>query len=252
MDEVVLYQYPGDDELASLSPPCLKVHLGLRRLNLPYRAVDLRTPGQVRAKSRTGRVPVLETRAGRICDSVAILDAAEELAGHPLGPDDRAGRAQDRVWEYFANDSLYGVVVFLRWCVPDHARGFVRRALADAPLWVRLAAGAFLPGSVRRRLTAQGLALRGADAIERELSRMLEAIEDGLAGGPFLGGRPEPGRGDLAVASLIAQVGWGGAMPEPASRLESRPAVVAHAARTFEACRTPVPSWLAPPTASEA
>lgn len=253
MAEVVLYQYPGDDDLASMSPPCLKVHLALRRLNVPYRAVDLHSPGQVRAKSKTGRVPVLETATGRITDSVAILDAVEELAGRSLSPDDPGGRAQDRVWEYFANDSLYWVVVYLRWCVPENTKRFLDRLIGTRPTPKRLAVGWFVPGMTRRRLSAQGLGLRGPDAVERELSRMLETIEDGLAGGAFLGGRSEPGRGDLAVATLIAQIGWGDAMPEADSRLRARPAVVEHAARVFDACRATVPSWLSgAPAASEA
>ena len=73
---------------------------------------------------------------------------------------------------------------------------------------------------------------------------MLDTVETGLGHGPFLEGRDEPGRGDLAGASSVVQVGYKDSMPDLARRTLQRPQVLEHARRVFDACSTEQPRWL--------
>lgn len=240
--ELLLYQYPGDAGLDSISPPCLKIHLALRRMQLPYFVVDLKSPFAVKQVTPAGRVPVLQVGERRIGDSVAILDALEEMhPDRPLGPTDPASRTLDRLWEHFANDTLYWQGFFLRWCVPRHADRLLERLFAKDDWSGRLAGEYMLLPLLRSRAKGHGIGGRTEDEVMRDFNRALGLVESGLAGGPFLQGRAEPGRGDIAVATLLAQTGLHDTMPDVLAAVHARPAVSAHVGRTFAACRTNAP-----------
>ena len=100
--------------------------------------------------------------------------------------------------------------------------------------------------SLRRRALGQGIALWTREEVLAALERAWDLLADGLGGGPFLGGAAEPGRGDLATASLVVEVGFGGTMPAAEASLSRRPSLLEHARRTFEACGLAPPAWLAP------
>ncbi len=70
-------------------------------------------------------------------------------------------------------------------------------------------------------------------------------METGLGPGPFLQGRDWPGRGDLAAASMLAQVGFRGTMPDWKREAEQHPAALDHLRRVFDACSMEQPRWLA-------
>lgn len=236
-EPLVLYQYPGGSGLPSLSPSCLKVSMALGRLRLPHRVVNLRTVFHARRVSPTGRLPVLEIGGERIVDSMAILDSLEARdADAVLFPRDRTERARDRLWDHFATDSLYWTGVYLRWVVPSHRRQLLEAMFGKGFSPRKLLVGLVFAPMMVRRAKGQGIGKRSRDEVEGALKRSLETIGSGLEAGPYLGGRQTPGRGDLAVASHLAQVGWRGALPGPLEEVRSNAALVEYVGRTFQAC----------------
>lgn len=240
--EIVLYQYRGNERLPSLSPPCLKVFLALKRLGAPHRVVDI-GPLQVKRYSPSGRVPAIEMDGKSIADSCAILDALNaRFPAADLWPAEPSQRITDTLWDHFVTDTLYWGGVVLRYLVPENreaawdlffGKGFSLRRLVMGPLIVR---------EVRSRARGQGIGLRPPDDVRRAYAGWLRLIDDGLAGGPFLQGRSVPGRGDLAVASHVAQlVVARDAMPGIAALLERTPRLAPHVSRVFEACGVPDP-----------
>jgi glutathione S-transferase len=211
--------------------------MALRRLGLPHRVVNLKNPRAVQRMSPTGRVPVLEGSGSRIADSVTILDSLlEHDPGGTLFPKDPAERARDRLWDLFATDSLYWIGVYLRWLVSDNRdRMFDAMAGSGFSLRKLLLRFALVP-AMTRRARGQSVGARSEADVEASLERSLQMVGDGLEDGPFLGGRSVPGRGDLAVASLVAQVGWRGTLPRTLERVRAHPALVEHVRGTFEAC----------------
>ena len=88
-----------------------KVRLGLAKLGIPYRLVEVdilrgesRTP-EFLVKNPNGQVPLLEVAPGRfIAESNAILWYV--AGGTVLAPDDRIDRAEALQWMFFEQHSL--------------------------------------------------------------------------------------------------------------------------------------------------
>ncbi|MEM7244722.1 MAG: glutathione S-transferase N-terminal domain-containing protein [Acidobacteriota bacterium] len=211
--EIVLYQYPGDATLPSISPPCLKVQLALRKLGLEHEIVDL-NPLQAGRHSPTGRLPALRIGPDRtVADSMAILDLLEEL--HPgRAPFGATGaeRTRDRLLEHLVEDTLYWRGLSLRWVVPEH-RARLIDYLLPRPSPIKLFVRWVYAPSLVRRARAQGCGRHSPTEMEARFEEVLDLFQDSLEGGPFLQGRSEPGRADLAAAALLAQVCVADAQP---------------------------------------
>jgi len=243
---MILYQYPGLLGLGSVSPPCLKVWLALRRLGVEHRVVDILSGG-ARKVSRTGRLPVLELDDGtRVCESVTILDELERL--HPqadLFAREPLVRVHDRLWDHYATDALYWFGFYFRWVHPETAERTFRAFFGRRSPLVRLIVRATFSRRARLRGRLHGVGGLAPETVERCVARAFETIETGLEGGPFLGGRETPGRGDLACASVTAQIGLLDTMPPVQRGFARHPALRRHAAAVFEACDAAPPKWLA-------
>jgi len=242
---VILYQYPGGEGLASVSPPCLKIWLALRRIGAEHSVVDCQPP-QVRRVSCTGRLPVLELENGsRIADSVMILDALEErFPDADLFPKDPVVRTHDRLWDHYGTDVMYWIGFYFRWVHPETAQRTFREFFGRRSLLFRLAVRATFARSARRRGRLQGVGGLAPETVMRGFDRVLETITTGLEGGPFLGGRSSPGRGDLSCAALLAQAGFRDTMPEIEARFREHPPLERHLVATFDACGSQAPVWL--------
>ncbi|MBL4848293.1 MAG: glutathione S-transferase N-terminal domain-containing protein [Planctomycetes bacterium] len=245
MGEWTLYQYPGDQGLPSLSPPCAKVYLALRLSGLRHRVQDIGAEN-VKRYSPTGRVPALRLPSGKIVvDSIRILDTLEAVEGlaQPLSPREPAARAADRLWEHFANDTLYWCAVVGRWMVPANCRRVA--CFMGGQSWLRQRLVEVIGSrAVGGRAKGQGTGLKEYDEVVADWERHLRVVVDGLGAGPYLGGREQPGRGDLAMAGLLAQVGWRDSTPRLQAALAEHPALRAHTRRVFEACEAPAPDWV--------
>ena len=97
---ITLYQYPGGDGIGSISPPCLRVDLALRLLNVEFRRKDVRRPTSVAQLSGTGRLPMLDLDGERFVESTRILDELERRYEVPWRVEDPVERASLRAWEY--------------------------------------------------------------------------------------------------------------------------------------------------------
>ena len=95
-----------------------------------------------------------------------------------------------------------------------------------------------------KRARGQGTGLKSHEEVLADFARHLRVVVDGLRAGPFLGGRSELGRGDLAMAGPLAQCGWRGATPGMDAALAEHPALREHTRRVFEACEAPAPEWV--------
>ncbi len=242
MSDIILYQYPGSGRVPSGSPPCVKVGLGLKRLGLPHRVVDLASPAQVSRHSPSGRVPAIVVDGKTISDSVFILDRLQEM--HPdatLWPKSEGERATDRLWDCFATDTLYWQGFYLRWLVPENRKRVLDTMFGSGFSMKKLMIGTMAPLQLKRRAMGQGIGGRTLADVQASFTASLDMIEVGLGNGPFLQGRGEPGRGDLAVAAHLAQVTLGRDDPRMAALMAARPRLFAHVAATFEACGLPAP-----------
>ena len=240
--ELVLYQYGGKGTLPSFSPPCLKVYLALRRLDVGHRLVDLSTPLEVRRHSPTGRVPALRIDDRVVTDSCAILDAlAQRYPESDLWPRDPQERITDTLWDHFATDTLYWGGFYLRWLVPESRERVFTELYGKGPSLKKVAMRLVAVPMLHLRARGQSIGTRAKDDVARSYRGYLALIDGALAAGPFLFGRQTPGRGDLAVASHLAQLTFAKTSPDIVRLLEDHPRLAPHVRRTFEACDLETP-----------
>ncbi len=240
-----LYQYPGGDGLTSLSPPCVKIDMALRRLGVEHRVVTCRSSREAKRVSPSGRLPALEIDGTTLIDSQSILDELERR--HPdsdLFPSDPAVRVQDRLWEHFVNDNLYWRGIYMRWVAPESSRRMFDATFGRMPFYLRGFVRATLLPELKARARGQGVGAKDLATVLSEIERGLDMIVTGLGSGPFLQGRASPGRGDLAAASLIAQLGFRETLPELVRRCTERPRITEHIRAVHDACHMQLPRWL--------
>jgi len=244
---VILYQYPGGAGLGSVSPPCLKVWLALRRLGIEHRVVDCR-PAKARKVSRSGRLPVLELDDGtRVHESVTIMDELERRSPKAdLFRTDPVERARDRLWEHYGTDVMYWFGFYFRWFHPETAPLTFQVFFGRMSLPVRMLVRATFSRRSRERARMHGVGGLEPQSVEQCIERAFETLDAGLEGGPFFGGHESPGRGDLACVALTSQIGFRDTMPPIDRRFRRHPALARHAVAVFEACDTKPPDWLAP------
>lgn len=241
---MILHQYPGGAGIGSISPPCLKVELALRRLKIDFKLRNHRSMSKVRKFSRTGRLPVLEVGGEFIGDSTVILDRLEAM--YPdgrLSPTDPELQVRDRLWEHFFNDHLYWYGFYLRWVHPANQARFLSALLGGLPFPARWIARKTVGRQQINRARIHGTAGKTPEEAHHMLERALTMVETGLSKGPFLQGRDEPGRGDLGMASIAVQCGFRDTMPEAMAILKTHPAILRQVEAVYAACDLALPRW---------
>lgn len=242
---MILHKFPGGDGHPSISPPCVKIELALNRIGKPYESVYHTSRAKVRKVSPTGRLPVLEIEGERIADSIAIMDSLERrFPGAGLAPADPRERVVDRLWEHFANDHLYWIGFYLRWIDPDGRERFAAALFGRAPILIRLLGKPIVLRQSNQRAQAVGVHGKSPAEVALLQERAFEMVAAGLDGGPFLGGRTSPGRGDMALATLLAASGFRGTLPAAEKRMRDRPALVEYVKAVYRECSTDLPNWL--------
>jgi glutathione S-transferase len=243
--QIKLYVFPGGDGVPSVSPPCVRVQLALARSGVPHETVYLRSWTAAAKVSPTGRLPAVAIDGAQLSDSVEILDELERrFPSLGLTPAEPVARLRDRLWEHYVNDHIYWLGYYMRWVDPDNHRRFLGALLARAPLLTRVFGPAMMRRYTRNRSQQVGIRGKRREEVLRAYERALDMFQTGLFDGPYLERRDVPARGDLAVASTVAQIGFRGTMPEMEERARKRPAVLDHTRRVFEACKTKLPRWL--------
>ena len=231
MASIVLVQYPGLTSRTTLSPFCGKVHMALRLKGLDYEVRNVHLPSTVKRYNPRGRVPVLLVDGRTVVDSSDILDELDRLRPEPpLLPADPAQRAACRVIEDWADEMLYFLGLYLRWCIDENFARMRREVLARLPIPVRWIAPSLARRTTRGRARAQGVGLKPRETVEREFDGALAAIEGLLGATPFLLGR-SVSRADVAVAAVLDQLALAQLTPWAARRIGSRPGLEAWRAR---------------------
>lgn len=243
---MILYQYRGGDGVSSMSPPCLKIDLALRRVGATFE-VENCLPTKARKVSRTGRLPAVRFDDGTVLDdSIAILDElGRRYPDAGFAVQDPRERRGDLLWDAFVNDHVYWYGFWLRWADPKMSPLFAKAMFGRQRWWVRKVIAPAVLRRQRARLRHQGFYGKSPADVRAMMVRALDLIVAGLEGGPFLQGRETPARGDLAVASMIVQTGFRDSMPDIEREVRARPALVRHTAATYRACNAPPTRWLA-------
>ena len=242
--KLVLYQYPGGDGIASISPPCLRVDLAMRWLGKPYDRRDIRDPKITRRVSPINRLPALEIDGQYFAESTRILDELERRFDVPWKVDDPHEATHLRLWEYTVNDYLYWCGFSMRWVDPVGRDLFLGALLKDAPWIKRFVIQHLFSRKQVRRAQLHSAGQRPIAHLVEEIDRNLAMLETDLRGGAFLLGRAQPSRADLTVLSLLSQCGFFDSMPAVKDRVEARPELVAYLQRIAAVCGGEIPRWL--------
>lgn len=206
---ITLFQFPGTDDLESVSPFCLKAHRILRRKGLAYETEDLFLPNEVRKVNPVGKLPAITYDGRTVGDSAHIARFLE--ARHPdpaLFPKDEALRARNVILEDWADESLYFMNLYVRWFNPENAERCKRAIFAKAPFPVSLIGPRVAPAAIRRVASAQGTGRKSADTVKAEFNELMAALDQLCAGDAFLLGS-EPYLCDIAAFSMLRGLATG-------------------------------------------
>jgi len=232
--EITLVQYPGARREGTFSAPCGKVHMALRTKGLDYEVRNVGSPAQARRYNPRGRVPSLLIDGETIVDSTDIVTALDaRFPDPPLTPSDPRERAQAKVLEDWADETIYFYVGWLRWGVDANFER-MKQARMSRLAWPRRW---IMPRIARRiaraRFRGQGVGLKGHDVVRRELGECMDALAAMLEGRSYLVGGGLT-RADLAVAAIVDQMDEPRLTPEAAELVRGRPCIVAWLDRVHE------------------
>lgn len=207
MPQIVLHQW-------EISPYCNKVRRILAHKGLAYSARNYNglQAAQASKLSPAGKLPVMDYDGERVQDSSAIAAFLEQKhPENPVFPRDPVERAQCRIWEDWADESLYFYTVYFRWAKPETFRNTVALLCEGRPKWERwifsLAAG---PG-MKRKISYQGLGRLPEARVEEQFFGHLDALETILAGRDWLVG-DRMSAADISVAAQISEILRSGSM----------------------------------------
>ena len=201
MPEILLHQW-------EISPFCGKVRAILRHKGLSFQVRNYNGLLARKAAGLTpvGTLPVLDYDGQRIGDSSAIAAFLEERHPEPsLLPADLEARARVRVWEDWADESLYWLEVYFRFGDPKAARIAVATLCEGRPGFERKLLLLLLSQVYRRKLETQGLGRMAREDVEAKLFGHLDDLEAILADRTWLEG-DAPSLADVAVAAQIREI----------------------------------------------
>ena len=201
MPAIVLHQWV-------ISPFCGKVrrileHKGLAFEVINYNGIKARKAAGL---SGVGKLPVLDYDGERIQDSSDIAAFLEQKhPDPPIFPADPEQRALARIWEDWADESLYWFEIHQRFLYDD-ARAQAAALLAEGrPALERALLARVLKGMYKKKLAAQGLGRMPPERVEQKLLEHVDTLEALLGRRRWLVG---DGRSiaDIAVASQLAEI----------------------------------------------
>jgi glutathione S-transferase len=198
---IVLHQW-------EISPFCTKVRKVLRWKGLAYKTVEYNGLLAPRAAklSGNGKLPVLDYDGKCIQDSSDILTFLEQRHPEPaLFPAEPAERATARLFEDWADESLYWYEVYLRMMYPDVRANVVALLCKDRPAWERPIFAIVFRRSLMSQLRGQGLGRQKQETVEAHLFEILASLEAMLAERQWLVGS-EKSVADAAVSAQIDEM----------------------------------------------
>jgi glutathione S-transferase len=202
MAEIKLYQFGPVTGRESASPFCVKLHYALRYKRLPFEAVNLTTPTQVKKYNSRGKLPVLSYDGTLIPDSTDAVRYLEQRHPEPrLYPVDERERAQAMLLEDWADESLYWHVVYENWLIDDQFEKFAGEVLSGIPALLRPLVKIIARRGTRANLTGQGLGRVTPEQHRKILWDSMDWVNN-IADGSFLCAK-ELSVADVAVAAQV-------------------------------------------------
>ena len=201
--EITLYQFPGNEELESISPFCLKAHRLLNRKGLTFTIRDLFLPNEVKKVNPIGKLPAITYNDRTVSDTAHIARFLE--AQHPeptLFPRDDILRARNVIMEDWADESLYYMNLYFRWFNPENAERCKRALFAKAGFPVSLIGPLVAPAGIRKQAKTQGIGRKSADMVKSEFTELVGALDRLCTADAFLLG-PQPYLCDIAIFSML-------------------------------------------------
>jgi glutathione S-transferase len=209
---------------SNLSPFVEKTARGLALKKLGFELVPPRSPSDLRRwNPQTGKMPVLEIDGKRIYDSTLILRWLDErVPDPPLVSRDPATAAGQRQLEDWSDESLYWLLMGLRW-LPRNADASARQITDElpAPGFVKPFVRALLRRQLAGSTRAQGFGRLPAEVLERELGIRLDDLVALLGDRPFFFA-DAPSVADLSVFGMVHS-GSSGPTPEFERAFSERP-----------------------------
>ena len=202
MAEIKLYQFGPIAGRESASPFCVKLHYALRYKRLPFEAVNLASPTQVKKYNPRGKLPVLGYGGTLIVDSTDAVSYVEQLHPEPrLYPQDERERAQARMVEDWADESLYWHIVYENWLIDEQYEKFAAEVFAPMPAMLRPLIKIIALRGTRANLVGQGLGRVKLEEHRKMLNDSLDWLNN-IADGGFHCSE-ELSIADVAVAAQI-------------------------------------------------
>lgn len=202
MPKVVLHQY-------EISPFCNKIRRCLKRKGLEWETVDYNGVRSMQALrlTKVGMLPVLDYDGERTQDSMRIAQFLDRKhPERPLYPADPARCAQARMWEDWAEGSLFFYELQFRFVdarILPTAAGLM---CVGRPAWeyhaIKMAAGTI----TRKKVKQQGLGRLAPEEIDRRFFEILGHIDGLLATQPWLVAGDEPTIADYSVAGQLGEM----------------------------------------------
>lgn len=188
MSDLIVHQLPGAWGLPSISPFCLKLHVYLEIVDIPFRTVVDATP----FRGPKGKLPWIDHEGKKVGDSGFIIEYLETRFGcDPNAGLSAAERAVSLSMRRLIEENLYWTMVYDRWMVEENWRSFRNIVLGGIPVPVRHVVARIARRGVRRQLEGHGIGLHSREEIHAIGRRDIGAIADLLGDKPFLlGERP--------------------------------------------------------------
>ena len=195
--KIVLHQW-------LISPFCGKIRKVLAFKGLDYEVVEYSglLATKVKGLSPAGKLPVLDIDGERFQDSTTIAHALDtRFPNPPLLPSRPGARHMAHLLEDWADEALYWIELWARFCDPV-ARDRAARLLCEGrPDYERVIVK-MVTGRYAKAVVTQGLGRYSDADVLAKLREHLVAIDGLLAGGPWLTG-DEPSIADLAVSAQL-------------------------------------------------
>lgn len=231
MSDVALFGSP-------LSPFVKKVVRALHLKGMTYTLVEPRSPGDFKRWSPlTQKMPVLELDGERIYDSTFILRRLEALRPEPpLVSSDAAVAAAQRLFEDWADESLYWHVQALRWSPENRGRSMAQ-ILRSVPPLLRPLVRSMIKRKLARAPWVQGLGRLPYEILTREIGMRLDEVGAILGDGTYLYS-DRVSIADLALFGMLGSL-TSDATPEGKVLLGERPSLQGYVERVDRATADP-------------
>jgi glutathione S-transferase len=201
MAEVVLHQW-------EVSPFCAKVRGMLRHKGVAFSVENYHglLAGKAAKLSPGGKLPVLDIDGRRVADSTVIARYLDERQRTPpLYPADPEQAALARIFEDWADESLYCYEIFFRAEYPEARRATVAHLSAGRPAWEQRLFAPLFTRTLRRKLKANGFRVEARAEIEASFLRYMVDLDVLLARRDWLVG-DAASIADIAVAAQVGEV----------------------------------------------